>query len=536
MKRLVQIILAAVFILSCTVALIVNNEYNSRDTAANTLNNYGKYLQFPLWELNKRSAEIYVNVISKAENYKQFDITLIDGEKYISYKPDSKLKWYKYFFELLSQEVPFEMKVMHYGRHIATINAVWVSYTAYTYLYIIICIILILVMIYFYITSSKKRIKEANKEASVRRHQLLVDTIPHGILELDSYGAVNYVNPAYLKMVGYEEKEIIDKGIIFPSFKEAQKTSSILRIIRDNRPSPFPIFFRHKTRYGTVIDVQMDWSYNFDEHKKLEGFICAITNITERKKAENTLKQTKLQAEKANEAKSEFLANISHEIRTPMHSILSFSSFGIKKIETSPLEKLKHYFESIHDSADRLMMLLNDLLDLSKLEAGKMIYDYQPNDIRIICHKIITEMSSRLEQRNIEVMVRDTEIRTSLKFDKEKIGQVIRNLVSNAFKFSEPNSKIFIYFETDYTNVNDNVQITLKVNVEDYGIGIPEEEREHIFDKFIQSSKTKTGAGGTGLGLSICKEIIENHNGSIWVKNKTGSTGCIFSFTIPYEL
>ncbi|MCK5882922.1 MAG: HAMP domain-containing histidine kinase, partial [Bacteriovoracaceae bacterium] len=222
--------------------------------------------------------------------------------------------------------------------------------------------------------------------------------------------------------------------------------------------------------------------------------------------------------------------------RTPMHSILSFSGFGIKKIATAPQEKIKHYFETIQDSADRLMVLLNDLLDLSKLEAGKMQYDFQNNDIKILTHKIITEMAANFENKQINVMVRETDLKTTLIFDKAKVGQIIRNLLSNALKFSKEGQTINVFFETDYITTGSNTRMALKTGVEDFGIGIPENEKEQVFDKFIQSSKTKTGAGGTGLGLAICKEIIENHRGQIWVENKADSTGCIFSFNLPYEI
>ncbi len=528
--------ISIVLILLIAAISIYSFEKSSRQAARDTLNNYGKYLKFPLWELNKKSAETYVNVISNAENYARFTITLVDGERYIDFREKQKSGLGAKIREVFVQKIPISMKVFHYDRHIATIDVIWKSNTIYGYIYVSILIFLFISIIRLYISTSEKKIETQNRQKSEMRHKQLVDTIPHGILELDTYGRVSYVNPAYLKMVGYDESEILAKGIIFPSFKEAQKTSSILKIIRDNKPNPFPIFFRHKTKYGTVIDVQMDWSYKLDENKELEGFICAITNITERKKAEKMLKEAKIQAETANETKSEFLANISHELRTPMHSILSFSGFGIKKIDSAPQEKIKHYFETIQDSAERLMVLLNDLLDLSKLEAGKMQYEFQNNDIKILIHKIITEMAANFENKQINVRVRETDLKTTLIFDKAKVGQVIRNLLSNALKFSKEGESINIFFETDYITKGSTTRMALKTSVEDFGIGIPENEKEQVFDKFIQSSKTKTGAGGTGLGLAICKEIIENHRGEIWVENKNDTTGCVFSFTLPYEL
>ena len=233
-------------------------------------------------------------------------------------------------------------------------------------------------------------------------------------------------------------------------------------------------------------------------------------------------------AEFANRAKTEFLANMSHELRTPMHGILSYAQFGIKRIGRVPPEKLLEYFTEIDACGERLMALLNDLLDLAKLESGKMEYIHQLNDIEEQIDIVLAEFMPIAEEKQFHI---DKQIRSEcryLLFDRDRIDQVLRNLLSNAVKFSKPGGRIL--FAT--CTVFENDQRFLKVTVKDQGIGLPEDELDAIFDKFIQSSETKTGSGGTGLGLAICRQIISDHDGRIWAENNTDG-GAVFSFILP---
>lgn len=241
-------------------------------------------------------------------------------------------------------------------------------------------------------------------------------------------------------------------------------------------------------------------------------------------------------AELANHSKSEFLANMSHELRTPMHAILSFSNFGIKKLDKVPLEKLGNYFSRVHESGNRLMCLLNDLLDLAKLEAGRMEMNFIESDLSLSLDTCINEQEACLLDKGVE-LITTPECDTKGVFDPARIGQVITNLLSNSIKFTPKGKRIFVSIIADslsnQTENGDNLEYpALRMIVRDEGIGIPEDEFENVFDKFIQSSKTKTGAGGTGLGLAICKEIIDGHKGRIWVESSP-KDGAVFSFVIP---
>ena len=237
----------------------------------------------------------------------------------------------------------------------------------------------------------------------------------------------------------------------------------------------------------------------------------------------------KNEAEQANQAKSEFLANMSHELRTPMHAILSFSSFGINKLATADQEKLGSYFENIHKSGKRLMLLLNDLLDLAKMEAGRMEMAMAEHNLADILDTCLQEQSTRLQEKSLAIDMSVISDQPAVHCDQLRISQVITNLLSNAIKFSPQGSTLHIEIANA---IQKNKVYGIRFTLRDEGVGIPEQELESIFDKFIQSSKTKTGQGGTGLGLAISKEIIDAHRGTISAVNPIQG-GAQFSFIIP---
>ena len=229
-------------------------------------------------------------------------------------------------------------------------------------------------------------------------------------------------------------------------------------------------------------------------------------------------------AEKASQAKSDFLANISHELRTPIHGVLSFAGFGVKKYNRSKPEKILNYFQEIYDSGKTLLLLVDDLLDLAKLESGKFEFKFERASINSLIANSIDEFTSRTLEKEIEIDFITIDQEHTAMADISKISQVLRNLTSNAVKFSKQGGRIEIGSNQSQKNIC--------IHVKDQGIGIPENELNSIFNKFVQSTKTKTGAGGTGLGLAICKEIIAAHEGKIWAENNPEG-GSIFHFELP---
>ncbi len=264
-------------------------------------------------------------------------------------------------------------------------------------------------------------------------------------------------------------------------------------------------------------------------HTQLEQRVIERTRDLEleidfRKKAEDSMRVAMEQAETANRAKSEFLANMSHELRTPLHGILSFAQFGLRECDSDDITALSDHFGTIKGSGETLLKLLDDLLDLAKMEAGRMTFDFQPCCMDDLIEAGVGEFDSLVTERHIDVRHESHIGELEMLVDPTRVLQVLRNLLSNAIKFSPGESLVHVRSSLDDGN--------LLIEVMDSGIGIPDDEYETIFDKFIQSSKTKTGAGGTGLGLAITREITEAHGGRAWASpNPTG--GAIFSVVLP---
>jgi signal transduction histidine kinase/CHASE1-domain containing sensor protein len=256
----------------------------------------------------------------------------------------------------------------------------------------------------------------------------------------------------------------------------------------------------------------------------LAGLVAERTASAEQAREE--AERAREAAERANYSKSEFLANMSHELRTPMHAILSFASFGVEKAARIEREKLTRYFANIQKSGTRLLMLLNDLLDLSKLEAGKMDMNLQSADPAALMREAIAEAEALAGQGGVRLELHAPAQALAARLDAPRLLQVLRNLLSNAIKFSPQGGVVRLELAEE--------QRGIIVTVRDEGVGIPEDELEAVFDKFVQSSKTKTGAGGTGLGLAICREIVQAHGGSIHASNNSPpQRGAVFAMCLP---
>jgi signal transduction histidine kinase len=231
---------------------------------------------------------------------------------------------------------------------------------------------------------------------------------------------------------------------------------------------------------------------------------------------------------------------MSHELRTPMHAILSFSRLGIAKIAAggATVDKLDRYLGRMDHSGGRLLGLLNDLLDLAKLESGKMRHDFAMNDLSTIVAGAIAGLEEMIERGGLRVVcdyrVRDLTIRC----DPLRGGQVMRNLLSTAVKFT-PSGRTITVRVTEAMlpggrRPSDGYASAAEIQVIDRGVGFPEAELDDIFDKFVQSSKTKSGAGGTGLGLAITREIVEQQGGAIQASN-SAEGGAVFSVCLRRE-
>lgn len=213
-----------------------------------------------------------------------------------------------------------------------------------------------------------------------------------------------------------------------------------------------------------------------------------------------------------------------------MHAIISFSRHGKERIDRWDRDRQVENLDRINQSGHRLLGMLNDLLDLAKLEAGSAEYDFGNEDAVSIINAAASEIEILANNKNLTLDLPEKMNGTArLECDRGKIHQVIVNLMSNAIKFSPENKQVSVDCCEDVDAG------ALHITVRDEGVGIPEDELDAVFDKFIQSTKTKTGAGGTGLGLAICKEIVQGHGGKIWAENNTRD-GATFHVALPITL
>jgi signal transduction histidine kinase len=230
------------------------------------------------------------------------------------------------------------------------------------------------------------------------------------------------------------------------------------------------------------------------------------------------------QLETASQHKSEFLANMSHELRTPLNAIIGFSEVLGERLFGELNEKQDEYLKDIHASGQHLLSLINDILDLSKIEAGRMELELTDVYLAATLENALTLVRERAGRRGIGLHIAVDERLGQIKADERKIRQVVLNLLSNAIKFTPEGGRI----EVQAKPVND----TVEVSVTDNGVGIAPEDQEAIFEEFRQVGTADKKVEGTGLGLALSRKFIELHGGRIWVKSQV-RTGSTFTFSIP---
>lgn len=368
------------------------------------------------------------------------------------------------------------------------------------------------------------------------------------------YSAVKIDNKIYFTMGNGTEEDMVElKGggyYLYPYdeaeshiYKTFEASEPVFHDITDHWGSFRSVIIPYKSIDGTTFIIGADYSIDYIDallKKKLFSvlvisslflffaipLVAAFTSQT-RKWAKNLKIQTD-KANAANVAKSEFMGKMSHELRTPLHGIIAFAQFGMKKSENG---KIKDYFTNINISSERLKTLLDDLLDFSKLEAGKMDMNFSRHNIKELIDNCINEQTALLNKYNLEVSVIEETENFYAEYDVDRMSQVIVNLLNNAIKFSPANTTIKFIISSVINIKSENVE-ALQVSISDQGKGVPKDKRNTIFEKFAQALNKSDKISGTGLGLTISSEIIYAHHGEIWCDD-SDSGGAKFVFRIP---
>jgi PAS domain S-box-containing protein len=359
----------------------------------------------------------------------------------------------------------------------------------------------------------------------------LIETTLDPLIAIDTNGIITDVNQAMMKATDKNREELIGTNLItyFVDPEKARKVYKEIFIKGHVMNSPLTIID------GIFTDVLLNGSVYKDEQANVLGAVIVARDITELKKVENELMEAKSRAEvatgiaeDATKAKQQFLSNMSHEIRTPMNAIIGFTKVALK---TDLTDKQQEYLTAIKESGDTLIILINDILDLAKVDAGKMTFEKIPFKMAKSITAMLHLFETKIQENNV-VLVKeyDNKIPGILIGDSVRLHQIILNLVSNAVKFTTK-GKITVRV---HLLKEDEDKVTIEFSIADTGIGIPENSIAHIFENFKQASNgTSRLYGGTGLGLAISKQLVESQGGKINVKSKIDE-GSTFSFTLDF--
>ena len=387
--------------------------------------------------------------------------------------------------------------------------------------------------------------RATHQESSLEsRYRKLLHAAPDAILEVNEEGRILILNEAVERMFGYSRAELLGLNVdqLVPASMRgghAQHRDAYAKRPK-TRPMGTGLELQGQRKDGSLFPVEISLSPNW-----IEGslhVIASVRDISERKAVEDrirtlreqytaelTIKNEQLEArnrevERANRQKNEFLASMSHELRTPLHTIIGFSELLTEQLEGPLGEKQQRFVGHILQDARHLLELINEILDISKIESGRLELKREAFDFSQCVEEVLAGIRYQAATKNIALENKNS-FHDSLYADRLRVKEILYNLLSNAVKFTPEGGRVWV----EASSQGD----TLHVSINDTGIGIPEKEHPSIFEKFYQVGDAAGGTReGTGLGLPITKHLVELHGGSINVESRPGQ-GSSFRLTFP---
>ncbi|WP_146436260.1 PAS domain S-box protein [Blastopirellula retiformator] len=366
----------------------------------------------------------------------------------------------------------------------------------------------------------ERRAREALEKSHLENHKLslVAAKARQSVIIADAFCRIEWVNSAFTQLTGFTQEEVEGRkpwDLLQGPETDPQTIALVGEKIRAKESVSVEIVNYSKTgeKYWIALEIEPV----FDDQQRLTQFIATQNNVTERKRYEEDLRSAKDAAEAASAAKSEFLANMSHEIRTPLNGLLGFTDLLIRGAANDPAKR-DEYLQIIRTSGRSLLDVINDLLDLSKIEAGKLETELLPCDPAAILSEVASILKVKADEKGLKLeheWISDTP--NQIVTDAVRLRQLLTNLIGNAIKF------------TEFGGVSVSASWSAKrqqlmFEVRDSGIGIPEDQLEAIFEPFSQADTTTTRRfGGTGLGLAICRRIADLLGGDVTVQSQVGA-------------
>ncbi|WP_051978935.1 PAS domain-containing sensor histidine kinase [Edaphobacter aggregans] len=379
------------------------------------------------------------------------------------------------------------------------------------------------------------------------RYWRLLEAAPDGIVEVDDSGRIVLLNSQVEKMFGYRREELLGKSVEMlmperfrgrhPAHREQYRAHSVIR------PMGSGLDLRAVRADGTEFAVDINISPF--EGETGGSVVCAIRDVTDRRLAEEEIRNLNLsleqrtrdlavinselevrnrQVEKADRLKSNFLTTMSHELRTPLNAIVGFADLLARQTAGPLTQKQERFVGNVKESSRHLLSLVDDILDISKIEAGCLDLKFESFSLSVAVDEVLSTLRPLAAAKEIDLTT-DLSVDLTLHADRLRVRQVLYNLLSNAIKFTPAKGSVRLV-----SRANGSV---IHISVIDTGIGIPPEENEKIFEVFHRYlTPTQHVCEGTGLGLSITRLLVEQHGGKIWVESEPGK-GSQFHLTMP---
>lgn len=374
-----------------------------------------------------------------------------------------------------------------------------------------------------------KNAEKAHAEAE-ERFRSVFENITVGSIVIDAFGTIRMFNTAAENVFGYSRDELIGSNVsmLMPEPDRSNHTAYLenYRLTGETNVIGTAREVVGLRKSGQTFPMHLGVGEILIEGEKF--FIGAASDLSELKNIQSELQMALSEAERANKAKSDFLATMSHEFRTPLNAILGFSEM-IRRQYFGKIgdEKYKNYAEDIHDSGKHMLALVNDVLDISAIEAGQRKFEPTLIDLEGLLKHRIRDIENAASDKSIRIDLKILNGPLDLFADERSINQIVLNLLSNAIKFTNDTGTVVVSASS-----NDDV---IEISVSDTGIGIASDQLAKITEPFVQaSSSAHLAKEGTGLGLSIVKSLVEEHDGTLKIESKFGK-GTTVAFTIPNE-